>query len=583
MQKSVTDRVKGRFWAIVVLIALALTAALPGALHLPVTDRDEARFAQATTQMIETGDFIDIRFQDEPRHKKPVGIHWLQAVSVSMTGDIEERDITDYRWPSIIAFVVAVLLTYATGCILLGHRAAFAGAALLSVTVLGATEAGIAKTDSVQLASIMMCFTALAALYEGRASRMAFLFWAGMGLGILTKGPITPLVVLAPIALMFVLDRRANWLIPLLDWRAILVGMVPVIAWIVAVQMRTDGEFLRTAIMGDLGPKVVGGHEGHGGFPGLHLLLSPILFWPGTLFLIAGLGIGLRSLFGAVDNVEKAGLRFITLALIPGWLLFEITPTKLVHYTLPLYPLLALLCGAAYVALMERRMPLIAKSVGVLLFSVFSGLFAFIAIMAPRIYGPDGVLVVTDLAVIASVAETLTTPERVFVIAAIVLPLLLPLMLWRAPSVLLGLLIIAGLSWHVAVRGVVAPGLEELWVSERLSERLQQLSLHPRQEMAADSIVVVSGFSEPSLVFLTDRSIVFTNPVRAAEIASEKIGRGAVIEARDRDMFEESLRKLGASVVEVGQVEGYNYSKGRPVRLTIFRTTQTMRPAAELR
>jgi len=46
------------------------------------SDRDEARFAQATKQMVETGDFVDIRFQDEVRYKKPVGIYWLQAASV---------------------------------------------------------------------------------------------------------------------------------------------------------------------------------------------------------------------------------------------------------------------------------------------------------------------------------------------------------------------------------------------------------------------------------------------------------------------------------------------------------------------
>ena len=45
-------------------------------------DRDEARFAQATKQMVESGDFVDIRFQDDVRYKKPVGIYWLQAAVV---------------------------------------------------------------------------------------------------------------------------------------------------------------------------------------------------------------------------------------------------------------------------------------------------------------------------------------------------------------------------------------------------------------------------------------------------------------------------------------------------------------------
>ena len=65
-----------------VLVVLSLLAFLPGFFQIPPVDRDEARFAQATKQMIETGDYVDIRFQDEVRYKKPVGIYWLQAAAV---------------------------------------------------------------------------------------------------------------------------------------------------------------------------------------------------------------------------------------------------------------------------------------------------------------------------------------------------------------------------------------------------------------------------------------------------------------------------------------------------------------------
>jgi len=55
---------------------------LPGFFNIPAIDRDEARFAQATKQMVESGDFVDIRFQDDGRYKKPVGIYWMQAAVV---------------------------------------------------------------------------------------------------------------------------------------------------------------------------------------------------------------------------------------------------------------------------------------------------------------------------------------------------------------------------------------------------------------------------------------------------------------------------------------------------------------------
>ncbi len=68
--------------AIVFLTLCGLVFFLPGFFNIPAIDRDEARFAQATKQMVETGDFVDIRFQDDVRYKKPVGIYWMQAAVV---------------------------------------------------------------------------------------------------------------------------------------------------------------------------------------------------------------------------------------------------------------------------------------------------------------------------------------------------------------------------------------------------------------------------------------------------------------------------------------------------------------------
>src|SRR3989337_1214298 len=68
---------------VALLIVCGLLFFLPGFFNIPPIDRDEARFAQATKQMVESGDFVDIRFQDDVRYKKPVGVYWLQAAAVA--------------------------------------------------------------------------------------------------------------------------------------------------------------------------------------------------------------------------------------------------------------------------------------------------------------------------------------------------------------------------------------------------------------------------------------------------------------------------------------------------------------------
>ena len=99
------------------LMVLTLLVTLPGLTTLPVIDRDEARFAQASVQMAETGDLINIQFQSEARNKKPAGIYWLQAGAIKAFGKTGKRAIWVQRLPSVLGALIAVLATY-WGCLL---------------------------------------------------------------------------------------------------------------------------------------------------------------------------------------------------------------------------------------------------------------------------------------------------------------------------------------------------------------------------------------------------------------------------------------------------------------------------------
>jgi 4-amino-4-deoxy-L-arabinose transferase-like glycosyltransferase len=101
--------------AFMLLGLLCLVIYAPGLSAIPPADRDEARFAQSTRQMLETGDFIRIRFQDEARNKKPVGIYWLQAAAVGAFSISQSSAFWPYRLPSAVAATAAVLLTFAFG------------------------------------------------------------------------------------------------------------------------------------------------------------------------------------------------------------------------------------------------------------------------------------------------------------------------------------------------------------------------------------------------------------------------------------------------------------------------------------
>jgi 4-amino-4-deoxy-L-arabinose transferase-like glycosyltransferase len=110
-----------RFWGLLtrrpyaLLALLGLLLWLPGVVSLPPLDRDESRFAQASRQMVESGDPVDIRLGQVPRYKKPAGIYWLQSASTVVTGAIfhhgETTHIWTYRLVSLLGAIAVAWLT----------------------------------------------------------------------------------------------------------------------------------------------------------------------------------------------------------------------------------------------------------------------------------------------------------------------------------------------------------------------------------------------------------------------------------------------------------------------------------------
>src|ERR1700710_2853442 len=120
--------------AAMVLVLVALLNILPGFFNLPPGDRDESRFAQATKQMLETGDFVRIMNGTEARNRKPIGIHWLQAPFAAAARDLGIATATPvwpYRIPSALGGLVAVLACFEAGALAIGRRPAFLGAGML--------------------------------------------------------------------------------------------------------------------------------------------------------------------------------------------------------------------------------------------------------------------------------------------------------------------------------------------------------------------------------------------------------------------------------------------------------------------
>jgi 4-amino-4-deoxy-L-arabinose transferase-like glycosyltransferase len=545
----------GRAWILVLSVTLA--ASLAGIFTLPVLDRDEARFAQATAQMLETGDFVRISFLDEDRNKKPVGIHWIQLATVAageaVSGALENRQIWAWRLASTLGAVLAALGTLALGNRLLGHPAGLYAGVLLGASVLLGVESGIAKTDAM-LAGVtvwtLYAVTRLRSAADRReARRWAVWLWALMALGALVKGPVTPMAAGLAIAGLAIWERRADWLRPLAYWPGPVLAALILLPWLISVQIATGGDFLREALGDDLGPKLVTGHESHGGPPGYHLLLLPVLFFPAILFLPAGIRAGIAAIRGAEAQQAMAARTLVVMSL-PVWLVFELLPTKLPHYVLPAYPALAIF--AAWGITEWRGTPALWRWLGAGLMIAAGLLLAALIVALSAQF--DGLTV-------------LAGALGVTVLAALSAAVILAALGRSGPAVVCAVL--AGLLWQGAARGVIVP----------------QTGLFPARDAAAiihaegwiaPDVTIRSSYTEPSMAFALRSDTALMDFPALADASAYMTAEQLLIIDLSRvaaDALESAfLSELRARTCAIREVEGFNYSRGRATSLLIART-----------
>lgn len=522
----------------ILLVLVALALFLPGFFTLPPLDRDEPRFAQASRQMLATGDLVDIRFQEEARHKKPAGIYWLQVVAVTATG-MDAPPIWAYRLPSLLAAIAAVLLTARIAADLAGARAGLvAGLLFAGVFSLG-MEARLAKTDAVLLLTVLAAQWAVLRVWlRARQGALApgglavFLaFWVAIAAGILVKGPVGLMVVALTLAALAVGMRRAGWMLALRPLPGLALAAALVLPWYVAITLRSDGAFWEASLGADMLAKVQSGQENHGAPPGTYLLLVWLTFFPAS----AALALALPALWRAR---REAAVVFAAAWVLPAWLVFEATPTKLTHYVLPLYPALAIAVAAVWdrvVAAPQRVWHGLAFGAVVVLAAAFLlALGAYAGTLGPAPWGA----VAGSLAVLAFGA----------MLALRALARQLPL------AAALG---IAVMGLGLTGGGVVTvTQVEAIWPAPRIVAA----AVTPG---CPAPVIRTEGYHEASLVFLSPGPVRRLDGEDPAAALAEPCARLLLSEPRAAEME-------AAGAVALARIGGLNIGNGRPLDLTLW-------------
>jgi 4-amino-4-deoxy-L-arabinose transferase-like glycosyltransferase len=323
-----------------------------GTWAVPLIDRDEPRFAEASREMIERGDYVVPRFNNQLRLDKPPLAYWAQVASYRIFG---ENDFAA-RFPSAIAAALVAMSILAWGSRIsvarlawsedgVGWRAAIIFS--LSLQIFVHAKAAVADMWLVLFMTTAHWSASRLIAYRGsgsedRRTKWWWIFYVSLALGFLAKGPIawTPLLTLA--AMKFFV-REVELSRELKFVRGILLMLAIVALWAVPALMQTHGEFLRIGIGRHVIGRSFSAMESHGSNSfWIYLLLLPFYFV--TIFAsFFPWSIKLPSLIKRFWRIERGSF---DIYLLCGagviFVIFTLVKTKLPHYTLPALPLLSL-------------------------------------------------------------------------------------------------------------------------------------------------------------------------------------------------------------------------------------------------
>jgi 4-amino-4-deoxy-L-arabinose transferase-like glycosyltransferase len=330
------------------LLMLAAGLLLFTRLSNPLQEPQEARYAEIPRQMLAADSWIVPILHGEPYRDKPPLLYWLVMGSYRLFG------VHDWaaRLVPCSAMFLCVLLTYAWGRRVVGHQAALAGAGILCLSARFIFLGRFLTMDAVLCLFVLaaLAFAHLAISQGGERARGRRLihgsYWLlsalACGLGLLTKGPVILVLVLAPVLLCQLVDRRcagprwSNWI----AYLSIAVGIAA--PWYVAMSVRQP-DFIAEFFWKHNVERFVSPFDHQEPFwyfiPSLLLGMLPwTLLLPGLVgFLFhRSLRTGMR---------RPGALGFFLTAAVWGLLFFSVSGCKRATYILPVMPPLALALG----------------------------------------------------------------------------------------------------------------------------------------------------------------------------------------------------------------------------------------------
>ncbi len=348
----------------IVLFVGCLLFHLAGTWSLPLIDRDEPRFAEAAREMRERADFIVPYFNNQFRFDKPPLTYWFQIASYRVFG---ENDFAA-RFPTAVAAALVALVLFSWGKRMRDEKVGWWAAIIFTLSLQSFIHGKAAVADMWLVLFVTGGHWAgwelLKANTEHRTSNIEhrtwfwWIFYISLAFAFLAKGPIgwTPLLTVA-IAQRF--HRQEHFAARFKFVRGLLLMLALVCLWGIPALVRTHGEFFRVGIGKHVVERSVATMEGHGASSvWMYLALLPFYFL--TVFAsFFPWSIKLPALWKSLRAHRDGTDQFLLAGALVVFGIFTLVQTKLPHYTLPAFPLLALLVARRFESFrLSRALPI---------------------------------------------------------------------------------------------------------------------------------------------------------------------------------------------------------------------------------
>ena len=541
---------------LIILLLLSSSLFFSSINSLPVLDRDEARYVQSSKQMVESNNYLSIKFQEDYRSKKPIGIYWLQAITINLLADVKQvtnfkyevlnDDVWKYRIVSALAVLFSVLLLYLSGKKIITSKASFYSSLILAASLLVIAEAHIAKTDSILLFLSTIIFITLFKYYKqiGDKNIMNFMIlWVSMGLSVLIKGPVLIVLFSSSIMLISLLGKNIRWIKNTKPFLGIILVILISVPWFFFMPSEEQRNFLQESFFHDFLGKVRSVQESHGGFPGYYLIGLLFFFFPFSIFFIP-------LIHFLKISIRDKNIVFLLCWILPTLIIMELIPTKLPHYILPIYPAIAVLMGLLLADIQSYKNLFLTKIAyfGYLLYFLISNGILLVIFKANQIYGQ------------------INNINFFYYLFLFILNNLVFIFIFKKQiKNTFYCLVFYSNIFTAIIYLFIAPSLTMLWTSKNIADLLTN-----NEYLENKSTIATLGYNEPSLVFEVGTNIkVFKNIKNFIE--NFTFFEYLLIEKEYYIEFNKIMKDDSLNYNKISSLKGFNAAKGQWIEIYLLK------------